>query len=239
VFLIFAELLCGFIGEFMAYKGKSGITKQEVLEILRDKILYLDFKPGEQLSDVDIAEELNVSRTPVREALLKLQGEKFVDIFPQSGTFVSLLDLSLIKEILYVRHVLECELIRKLFDTDITLKPKLDRYIILQELAVTENNQKEYVKNDHLLHKEIFNLAGHVKSWEMLEPTYSHTVRFHVLDFHDKQVFGTSLYEHKLIIKYFDERNKDKLEEILDIHHDCNLRTSESLIVKYKDWFCK
>ncbi len=221
----------------MPYKSKSGVTKQEVLEIIRDKILYLELKPGDVLSDTAIASELNVSRTPVREALLMLKKEGFVDIFPQSGTFVSLIDIDLIKEIIYIRHVLEYEVLMKLFEEKVDIKKRLEKYIILQELAVNENSQKDYIKNDHLFHKEIFNMAGHVKSWELIEDMYSPTVRFHVLDFFNGKVFKTSLEEHKKIIKFYEERDIKKLKELIDIHHDCDLRTFEELNEKFPNYF--
>ena len=66
----------------MAYRGSK--SKAEVLKILRDKMLFLELKPGETIQDSDLARELDVSRTPVREALLALQKEGHVDIYPQS-----------------------------------------------------------------------------------------------------------------------------------------------------------
>ncbi|MCI8342247.1 MAG: GntR family transcriptional regulator [Firmicutes bacterium] len=220
----------------MPYKSKSGATKHEVLEAIRDKILYLEFKPGEVLLDTSIAKWLNVSRTPVREALLILKREGFVDIFPQSGTFVSLLDIGLIKEILYIRHVAELEIVRGLFKKNVDMK-RLQHYIILQELAVNENNQREYVKNDHLFHKEIFGMAGHARAWELIEDIYKHTIRFHMLDFCDRDVFGTSLEEHKMILSCYENRNEKELEKLMNTHHDCGLRTYEELKKKFPSYF--
>ena len=84
----------------MARVSLGRLSKDEVLDIIRDKILYLDFKPGQIILDTEIANSLQVSRTPVREALLFLKQSGFINIYPQSGTFVSLIDIDLIREII-------------------------------------------------------------------------------------------------------------------------------------------
>lgn len=221
----------------MERRSKSGVSKQWILETIREKILYLEYKPGDVLLDTAIAEELQVSRTPVREALLLLKTEKFVDIVPQSGTFVSLVDVDLIKEVLYVRHILECDVMRKELERGEVLRPRLERYLLLQDLAVRENDQREYVKNDHLFHREIFRLGGHLGAWEMIEDLYRHTIRYHVLDFYDTEVFGTSLEEHRQILDRYDAGDWEGLEQVLELHHDCGLRTSERLRRKFSSYF--
>jgi len=222
----------------MAYSGRSSLSKAQVLEIIRDRILYLDLKPGTAILDTDLAFKLDVSRTPVREALLFLKEEKLIDIYPQSGTFVSLLDISLIREISFIRHVLECEILLGLIDKKAKLTSGIDRCIYLQELAVKDGNLKEYVKNDHLFHEELFDIAGHRRTWELIESQYVHTTRFHMLDFYNsKTVFATSLNEHKEIIQCIKSGDKNELKKLLDIHHDCALRTADSLKEKYPNFF--
>lgn len=222
----------------MPRSSRNNMSKQEVLDTILNKILYLDLKPGESILDTKLAEELSVGRTPVREALLFLKQLKFIDIYPQSGTFVSLIDVALIKEIIYIRHILECEIFNELFEKKVDLRSKVERYILLQELAVKENNQKDYVKNDHLFHKELFSLAGHECSWDLIQNQYLHTTRFHMLDFYNsKTVFATSLQEHKDILDCYEGGNLTDLKKILDVHHDCNLRTADTLKEKYPDYF--
>ncbi len=60
-----------------------------IYRTLRDMILGLKFEPGQELNVVDLTERLQVSRSPVRDALMKLSNDKLVDIFPQKGTRVS------------------------------------------------------------------------------------------------------------------------------------------------------
>ena len=225
-------------GMKMAQNSRNSLSKQDVLDNILDKILYLELKPGDSILDTELAKELNVSRTPIREALLFLKQSSLIDIYPQSGTYVALIDIDLIREIVYVRHIIEREILLSLFEKNENISSRVERYILLQELAVKENSQKDYVKNDHLFHKELFAIAGHKRSWELIQNQYIHTTRFHMLDFYNsKTVLATSLQEHKEMVSCFKNGDKEELLRLIDIHHDCNLRTAETLKEKYPDYF--
>ena len=67
--------------------GSSRI-KVDIYGILKEKIQFLEMKPGERIIEAELSEQYGVSRTPVREALKRLEEEGFVDIYPQRGTYV-------------------------------------------------------------------------------------------------------------------------------------------------------
>ena len=214
------------------------LSKQDVLNILRDRILYLELPPGTPISDMELARELEVSRTPVREALILLNQEHLVNIYPQSGTFVAPLDLELIREIVYIRHVVECDVLLRLAEQRVTMTREILHSIRLQKLAVQENDQKEYVKNDHEFHRQLFAMGGHGRSWELIRAQYMHTTRFHMLDFqHSNTVFNTSLNEHLEIIACLESGNRPELLRLLTIHHDCDLQTAQELQSAYPQYF--
>ena len=215
-------------------------TKQEVLQILRDRILYLELKPGSSISDMELAEELEVSRTPIREALLLLSQEHLVDIYPQSGTFVAPIDLGLVREVIFVRHVLECEVLSRLAERHQQPTRELLHSLNLQELAIREDDQKAYVRNDHQFHQELFTLGDHARTWSLIQGPYMQTTRFHILDFqHSKEVFATSLSEHRAILACLEAGDQAELTRLLSIHHDCDLRTAEALKQRYPSYFLK
>src|SRR5260221_13752857 len=78
-----------------------------VYRILRQEILWLQRKPGEPIVEKDIAHAQHVSRTPVREALLRLAAEGLVDTIPKSGTTVARIPLTKLPEAIVVRKALE------------------------------------------------------------------------------------------------------------------------------------
>ncbi len=93
---------------------KDGVTRQVYLTLRRD-ILNWRLLPGRRLSEKDIAGRMNISKTPVREAFIKLQGEGLLEIRPQRGTYVSLMDMEQIEEVRFTRYCVESTVLSLLF----------------------------------------------------------------------------------------------------------------------------
>jgi DNA-binding GntR family transcriptional regulator len=88
-------------------KTNMKLGMEEVYNLLREKLVSLDFKPGQLLSEKEIASQFKVSRTPVRHALSKLERDGLVEIIPRKGAFIRFLSMKDIIEIFQVREVLE------------------------------------------------------------------------------------------------------------------------------------
>ena len=100
-------------------------AKEYAYRVLKDNIMSLELKPGEVLSEMELAEKLNLSRTPIREVIMRLKGEHLIDVKPQSGTSVSLIDMDLIEEAVFMRFVIEEEVLKlacKSFPNDLFLE---------------------------------------------------------------------------------------------------------------------
>src|SRR5690554_1963253 len=82
-------------------------VSEEIYRTLREEILSLRFKPGEELNLQVLCDQLQVSRSPVRDALMRLASDNLVDIFPQRGTRVSLINLREVEEERFLRKSLE------------------------------------------------------------------------------------------------------------------------------------
>jgi DNA-binding GntR family transcriptional regulator len=82
-------------------------STQRAYDIIKQKILRCEYKPGQLISEKEIVEELNISRTPIREALNKLNGEGLLNIIPKKGIQISDLSIKKLKEIFEIRHLLE------------------------------------------------------------------------------------------------------------------------------------
>ena len=81
--------------------------REYALRVLKENIVGLDLLPGSMLSENEIASCLNLSRTPVREAFIELSKVKIVEIYPQKGSVVSLIDYNMVEEARFMRYVLE------------------------------------------------------------------------------------------------------------------------------------
>jgi len=78
----------------MIFEINKDSTSKRIYHLIKEEIINLNFIPGLNISEKEISEKFKVSRTPVREAFVRLSQEGLLNIYPQKGTFVSLIDLS-------------------------------------------------------------------------------------------------------------------------------------------------
>ena len=146
---------------------------------LRQDIIYCDLTPGQKLSVRDLEEQFALGRTPVREALVRLSELGLVYIIPQSGTYVSRIDLHRAEDARFMREHLESCVIReccaRLTDDG---KAALEEIIATQEKALAGNDARAFFEYDNEFHQAIFNIAGRHTVWTTLEAHNTHIQRF-------------------------------------------------------------
>lgn len=213
-------------------------NKLNVYNTLKNEIQFLEIKPGTQIVEAELSAKLGVSRTPIREALMRLADEMLVEIYPQRGTYVTKIDLSLSKEMAYMRHVIETDILLKLCEEKADLQDKVEDKLYLMSLALKREDPIEYIRQDSAFHREIFAYANHEMIWDVIANTRVHYVRALVLDMSMPSSLNRSFDSHKLIIKCIKNGDKAKLLEVLDEHHDHKVTSvDEELMQKYPDYF--
>jgi|GEM_PF-405883 len=132
-----------------------------VYHYLWEKIATLELKPGTKLSEAGLARKFNCSRIPVREAVKRLKDQGALDVFPQRGSFVSLIDLRQVEQVRYLREVLETHVVLEDYDRGLldTLLPVLDAMIRRQEESIRFNRLEEITTLDQDFH-DIFYHVG-------------------------------------------------------------------------------
>ena len=88
-------------------------SKEYAYRVLKDNIMSLELKPGDLLSETELSKVLNLSRTPIREVIMKLKSEYLIEVKPQSGTYVAKIDWNLIDEAIFMRYFLEKEVLKE------------------------------------------------------------------------------------------------------------------------------
>ena len=114
----------------------------QAYDLLRDAIVSLWLKPGEPVNEKAICEQLGVSRTPVREALMRLADEGLVQVYPQAGTFISPIDLEHVFEGQIVRDALEMAMIRR-------AAHRLTPAFAARLAAILDDQRRCSARNDH------------------------------------------------------------------------------------------
>lgn len=127
-------------------------------------------KPGEALNEKEIAAQFGVSRTPVREAMLRLKDDELIEIFPQSGTFVSRIPIRSIPEAVVIRQALEAMAVEHAARLrDAGAVARLQAIIEEQKVAERQGNQSRFHETDEDFHAAISDAAGFPGIWRLAQ----------------------------------------------------------------------
>jgi DNA-binding GntR family transcriptional regulator len=137
--------------------GAAGAAYREI----KRRIIEGEHKPGAKLSEVRLSAQLGIGRSPIRTALARLQGEGWIEISPQSGTYVKGLSAKAIADVLEIRLVLETYVagVAAKRVTETTLK-KLRAAFDAFGPTVTSDRVAEYLELDLAVHLAIYEAAG-------------------------------------------------------------------------------
>lgn len=143
--------------------------------VIRDKIISLELEPGAVISDRELASWMNLSRTPVREALLDLAKVKIVEIYPQRGSVVAPIDYNLVEEAQFVRSVLEVAVVQLACEraTQEQLE-QLKESVALQEFYYQHGSSERLLEMDDEFHRLLFQIAGRMQAYEMMQSITVH-----------------------------------------------------------------
>src|SRR5215510_1555422 len=148
---------------------RSRPIPDQVYALLRRTIVTLRLPPGAAIVEKDITRQLAISRTPVRDAVRLLAEEGLVNIRPQSGTFVALINREQLEEGRLIRRALEIEGI-KLAVRNVT-QDKIDALrdvINAQERAGVRGDHIAFIDFDDRFHRQISEMSGHVRLWKVI-----------------------------------------------------------------------
>jgi DNA-binding GntR family transcriptional regulator len=192
----------------MVPRKKDENEKGYAYRVLKNSIMSLELKPGEALSETELAKKLNSSRTPIREALSKLKEEYLIEVKPQIGTYVSLIDMNLVKQALFMRHCIEKEALRlACVDFPEESLIKLEQNLLSQKYVTGKHGSElEFHKLDEEFHRIIFAALKLEEVWRSIQKISTHYNRLRVLSemkFSNKELFE----EHEQIFNLI--RNKD------------------------------
>ena len=206
---------------------------------LRRDIIYCDLKPGQKLSVRELEERFGLGRTPVREALVRLSELGLVYTIPQSGTYVSRIDLQRAEDARFMREHLESSVIMeccaRLTDEG---RASLERVIDEQEQAVASGDARAFFEHDNEFHELIFKIAGRHTVWSTLEAHNTHLQRFRWLRTQVKGLeWDTIMSQHHQMLEAITSHDPEEAN-FLSIAH-AHLLFSEYLAVTdaFPDYF--
>ena len=159
-------------------RGSSSLTDR-ICDLLREQIISFELKPFHAISDKKLAEQIGVSRTPVREALARLASQRLIDIYPQRGTVVSPLRRVDLERSQFIREVLEVGLVQRVaaLESRGELIRKLRTEVALQETFGELGDDGRLYSSDEDFHRLIATYAGLPGIWEDIAQSKLHMDR--------------------------------------------------------------
>lgn len=160
-------------------------NRDYALRVIRENIINLELKPGSMISEQDIAEELHLSRTPVHEALQELARTKIIEIMPQKGSLVSLVDMNRVDEAVFMRATIESavteEASKLATDADIA---QMEANIKLQQFYNETKAIEKLLEVDNQFHELMYKITNKMQCFYMVRLMNIHYDRFREMKMH-------------------------------------------------------
>lgn len=177
-------------------------SADQVFRRLKEDILHLALFPGHALSEPELALRFGTSRTPVREALIRLADEGLVEVMPKSGTRVSRIPLAALPEAILVRKALEETTTRlaaeKATGSGLT---RLEACILRQEELAETADFEAFHAADEDFHATIAEIAGFPGIWTLVERAKMHVDRYRRLTLPEAGRMARVVREHRLVLE--------------------------------------
>ncbi len=204
--------------------------------VLEYNIVHLKLLPGEQLQEKVLAEQIGVSRTPVREAILELKRRHILNIYPQRGTFVSYLEEKRGEDIRYLRYVFESQLAEEACSLrDPAFIRLLSDNIRLQKLFAAQDPDR-FLQYDDQFHEAIYRALGREDLFAIIKEHSIHFDRVRLLSYH----LNTSealVGEHEAIARAIEAGDATAARTVCERHLQRAVADHEALKARYPQYY--
>ncbi|NLW12645.1 MAG: GntR family transcriptional regulator [Clostridiaceae bacterium] len=225
-----------------SYSVASPYNTETIYQDLREGILSLKYKPGQLLSENAIAAAYQVSRSPIRAVFSRLANENLLMILPQKGSYVTLIDYDFIREIIYMRTLVERDILKQAAascDDKLikNLESNLRKQHRLADLGSRADHER-YYQIDNEFHQICFRHVGRDLLWQILQEHQVHYRRFRMLDILSQQILSKLVDEHELIAQVISSGDTNKLDQLIEEHLVNGLHRIEQLVMtEHPDYF--
>jgi len=191
----------------------------QVYPLLKRMILSLELKPNEALSEKELALRFGISRTPVREALIRLADEDLVDVFPQRGTFVSPIRIAEVMDAQFLREALEAAVARRAAEepSPILLR-EMSRLLDQQHRVAESGDPEDYMPLDESFHRMLSEGIEMPRAWRLIQSVKGQMDRVRFLALPDKRHLALLTDQHAAIFAAIEARDPDAAEAGMRVH---------------------
>ena len=193
-------------------------NRDYALRTLRENIIHLDIQPGSRISENDLAAQLGLSRTPIREALMELAKVRLVEVYPQRGSFVALIDDELVEEARFLRSVMECAVV------ELACRMRTEESLMLlmenvtrQEYYLAKGQADQLWKLDGAFHSLLFAIARKEQTHALMANLTLHFDRVRNMTLNTVEN-SAIVSDHCAIAKAVESRDEAEAKRLMGLH---------------------
>ncbi len=190
------------------------LLSEDIAESIKTAIIKGKFKPGEKISEGELAESMGISRTPLREAFRKLENEGFIDIIPRKGAVVTEIDADETYDLYEIKSTLEGLAARlacvNMQDKDLDKLGKINKE--LREL-IDKNDLEAFYKAHTRFHEGFVKLSGNRRLIQIISNLNDHFKRFGIVSLTLPGQYENAIRQHEEIIEAFRKGDEKLVEE--------------------------
>lgn len=190
--------------------------REKILETIRDAILQGTLKPGERVSEPELADRFGISRTPIREAFRQLESEGYLTVTPRKGAVVTSLSERDIEEFYAIKIILE-GFAAKMAAEKLTTKDieRLETINDRLQLIAEEGNVKNFFRVHNEFHEVFIKAAGNEKLYEMINQLVMRFKRLRLASLAVPGRMEISVEEHRKMIDAFKNQDGDRADNLV------------------------
>ena len=194
--------------------------RDQTYDIIKNMIIVREIEPGKKINEEHIAKEIQVSRTPIREALCRLENEGIVKIIPRRGAFVSDLTETNVREILLIREVLEGLVVRLAVENmDAKMLEKLRNAIEkVSSISEKDRNLINYTRSEVDFHALLLSASNNQMLKNMMEMVNAHLQMIRLRTVVIPERAQKTVKEHQQILNAIEKGDADSAEELMRKH---------------------
>ncbi|WP_460451498.1 GntR family transcriptional regulator [Alsobacter sp. SYSU BS001988] len=209
----------------------------QVFEWLRGSIIDLSLPPGTVLSRADLAQQFGVSSTPVRDALMRLQEEGLVDVFPQHATVVSPIDIRAVNQAHFLRRSLEIETVRTVARAPSgDLAERLGRSVARMQAMFELQDFEGFANEDEAFHRQLFEAAGVPDLWPLVRSRSGHLDRLRRLHLPSPGKGEAILKDHAAVVAAIAAADPDAAEACMRRHLAGTVANLDDIRTRHPDY---
>ncbi len=206
---------------------------------LKEMIISLKLKPGEKIVLSDLISTLGIGRTPIREALIKCKEQGLVKVIPQSGTYISKIDLKKAEDAMFVRKLVETEIVQLAINKkDDALKSKLTKILAIAKIQENQQDRLSFFHFDNEFHKAFYTAADKEDIWTWLQSINVELERFRYLRLSVGELhWSTIIKQHELLLNAVSSHDANLGINEISEHLSLMFNEEKNLLKTFPNYF--